>query len=368
MSDALMDPTGGGRLPVCLLTGFLGAGKSTLLNFVLRHPLMQGTAVVINEFGSVGIDHHLVEAAPEDTALIANGCLCCTARGQLADALLDLFRRAQQHRVALRRIVIETTGLAEPAPILLQLLRHPQLSERYFVDSVVTVVDAVNAPATLDTHDIAVQQITAADVLLLTKTDLVDQDVTESLERRLAEMNPDALHARITAGSAQPHHLFGGAHSRSATGLDMGTLFANVDQIRFTPVQMPLGGFRAPEALTRTPGDQEIQTFSLILDEPLPAPAFFGWLDFLRALCGPTLLRLKGLVHIEGQGVPTVVHGVQKVFHPLQQLDAWPDADRRTRLVFITRGWGQDIVASTLDYLRSRRAAAVSTVIDGDDP
>lgn len=346
------------RLPVCLLTGFLGAGKSTLLNFVLRHPQMQGTAVVINEYGSVGIDHHLVESAPDDTALIANGCLCCTARGELAEALLGLFRRAQQHQVGLRRIVIETTGLAEPAPILQQLLRHPQLAERFYIDSVVTVVDALNAADTLATHDIAVQQVTAADVLLLTKTDLVAGSAADDLERRLAAMNPDALRARIADGAAQAHHLFGGRHSRNTAGIDMGTLFANVDQIRFTPMQMPLGSLRAADTLARTPGDQEIQTFSLIVDEPLAASTFFSWLDFLRALCGPTLLRLKGLVHIDGQAVPTVIHGVQRVFHPARQLDAWPDADRRTRLVFITRGWGLDVVASTLDYLRAARRAS----------
>ena len=360
MSDTLMAPTIETRLPVCLLTGFLGAGKSTLLNFVLRHPQMQGTAVVINEYGSVGIDHHLVESAPDDTALIANGCLCCTARGELADALLGLFLRAQQHQVGLRRVVIETTGLAEPAPILQQLLRHPQLVERFHVDSVVTVVDAFNAAETFDTHDIAVQQVTAADVLLLTKTDLVAGSAADGLERRLAAMNPDALQARIVDGAAQAHHLFGGRHSRNAAGIDMGALFANVDRIRFTPLQMPLGGLRAADTLRRTPGEQEIQTFSLIIDAPLAASTFFGWLDFLRVLCGPTLLRLKGLVHIDGQAAPMVIHGVQKAFHPARQLDAWPDADRRTRLVFITRGWGQDVVASTLDYLRAAGRAPSS--------
>ncbi|WP_420466878.1 CobW family GTP-binding protein [Panacagrimonas sp.] len=342
------------RLPVVLLTGFLGAGKSTLLNFVLRHPQMTGTAVVINEYGSVGIDHHLVESASDDMELIADGCLCCTARGQLADALMSLFKRAQQRQFTLKRVIVETTGLAEPGSILQQFLKHPQLAERFVVDTVVTLVDALNAPATLDTHDIAVQQITGADVLLVTKTDLVASDDAQALEQRLATMNPDAVIERVRSGAAQPSQLFAGLHRRASSGAGLGALFADADRIRFTPMKTPLGRLIAPAAATRTPADQEIQTFSLIFDEPLPAGSFYSWLDFVRTLCGPTLLRMKGLVNLKGQDVPTVIHGVQKTFHPVQQLPSWPSDDQRTRIVFITRGWGQDVVASTMDWLRAR--------------
>ena len=345
-------------LPVCLLTGFLGAGKSTLLNFVLRHPQMVGTAVVINEYGSVGIDHHLVESASDDTELIADGCLCCTASGQLAESLLALLERARRRQFHLRRIIIETTGLAEPGPILSQLLRHETLRERFVVDSVVTLVDASNAAATLADHDIAVSQITAADRLLLTKTDLVDGAAARQLQQKLAEMNPDAMIEHVVAGAAQPGQLFSGAHRRATSGADFGSLFANADQIRFAPVARlsPSGPLINP----RPPAEQDIQTFSLILDEPLPESTFNSWLAFLRTLCGPTLLRMKGLVNIQGRSVPTVLHGVQQTFHPPQTLPAWPGEDRRTRLVFITRGWGQDIVGSTLEWLRARKPRAAT--------
>ncbi|HEY1076732.1 MAG TPA: GTP-binding protein [Fontimonas sp.] len=347
------------RLPVCLLTGFLGAGKSTLLNFLLRHPQMQGTAVVINEYGAVGIDHHLVESAQEETELVADGCLCCTASGQLAEALLSLIERAQRRKFTLRRVIIETTGLAEPAPILRQLLSHPQLREQFVLDSVVTLVDAINAPATLDTHDIAVQQITAADRLIVTKTDLTSEAQVRQLEQRLAGMNPDARVDRVVKGAARAEQFFDGAHRRAVDGTHIGFMFEQAEKLRFSPVAGPAGRLRLPQG--RTPADQEIQTFSLILDEPILASTFLGWLDFLRTLCGPTLLRVKGLVNLQGQAAPTVVHGVQNVFHPVRPLEGWPSEDRRTRLVFITRGWGQDAVGSTLDWLRARstdRAAA----------
>jgi G3E family GTPase len=339
------------RIPVCLLTGFLGAGKTTLLNSLLRQPAMVGTGVVINEYGSVGIDHHLVESAPEDTSLIADGCICCSARGEIAEAMLGLAERMQARAgTPLKRVIIETTGLAEPWPILMQLLRTPELAERYTLDSVVTLVDALNVADTLATHDIAVQQVTAADRILISKTDLVDGAQVDALRTQLAAMNPDAEIADAARGATQPELLFsGGRHDPASPQYRPGALLASADALRFTP---------APAGLLRTPGraapeDQQIQTFSLVLDEPLQAGRFFGWMEFLRTLTGPTLLRVKGLINIDGRAGPTVIHGVQKAFHPPTELAAWPDADRRTRLVFITRGYGQEIVGETLGYLKA---------------
>jgi G3E family GTPase len=340
------------RIPVCLLTGFLGAGKTTLLNTLLRHPAMTGTGVVINEYGAVGIDHHLVEAAPEDTSLIADGCICCTARGEIAEAMLSLSERIQSRaNTTLKRVIIETTGLAEPWPILQQILRTPELAERFTLDSVVTVVDAFNVADTLSTQDIAVQQITAADRILISKTDLVDATQTAQLRARLAEMNPDAEIDDVAQGAAQPQQLFtGGRHDPSSPNYRPGALLANAETLRFVPAP--------PSVLMRQPGlavprDQDIQTFSLIVEQPLLSGRFLGWMEFLRTLCGPTLLRVKGLINIEGQAGPTVIHGVQKAFHPPIELPAWPDDDHRTRLVFITRGYGQEIVGQTLGYLNA---------------
>lgn len=341
------------RLPVTLLTGFLGAGKSTLLNFVLRHPAMHGTAVVINEYGEVGIDHHLVESAPESTELIADGCMCCTARGQVVEALMSLFTRAQQHKFVLKRVIIETTGLAEPAPILSQLLHVPRLAERFYMDSVVTLVDALNGAPTLDSEDIAVQQVTAADRLLVSKTDLVKAKAASALRRRLARMNPDAVVEIVNNGVVQPEQLFsGGRHTPGSSSFETGSWLAGADHFRLSPVS-PANNLLLFGEGTKPPGEQDIQTFSVVVDEPLSPGTYFGWLAFLRSLCGPTLLRLKGLVHLREQPGPVVVHGVQQVFHPTVQLAQWPSEDRRTRLVFITRGWGKEVVASTLSYLNT---------------
>ena len=347
------------RIPVCLLTGFLGAGKTTLLNSLLRQPAMFGTGVVINEYGEVGIDHHLVEAPPEDTSLIADGCICCTARGEIAEAMLSLADRMQSRaNTTLKRVIIETTGLAEPWPILQQILGTPEIAARYVLDSVVTVVDAFNVADTLATQDIAVQQITAADRMLISKTDLVDATQVSQLRAKLAEMNPDAEIDDVALGVANPEQLFsGGRHDPSSPQYRPSALLTNADTLRFTPAP--------PSVLSRTPGlavprDQDIQTFSVIIDTPLMHGRFLGWMEFLRTLCGPTMLRVKGLINIDGMAGPMVIHGVQKAFHPPIQLPAWPDDDRRTRLVFITRGYGQEIVGQTVGYLQACAAGQTS--------
>jgi len=344
------------RIPVSLLTGFLGAGKSTLLNRVLLHPDLHGTAVVINEYGAVGIDHHLVSSAPDDTALIANGCVCCTASGQLAQTLMDLFTRAQQRQFTLKRLVIETTGLAEPGPIIQQLLKQPRLAERFVLDTVTTLVDAVNAGHTLTHEDIAVQQLTAADCIVLTKSDLIDADQSDALEARLRRMNPDASVVRVLNGAALPEHLFTGKRrDRASPAFKMGGWFADAQNIRLVPLDLKntsmlaMGFTQSASAAQNT--IQDIQSFSIILDQAIPAARLFVWLDFIQSLCGPALLRVKGLVNLVGQAGPSVIHGVQKCLHPVTQMAAWPDEDHRTRIVFITRAWGRDRIALTQDFL-----------------
>lgn len=349
------------RIPLVLLTGFLGAGKTTLLNAVLRDPAMSGTAVVINEYGAVGLDHQLVEQAePDDIELVEGGCMCCTARGRLGDALMNLFTKAQRKQIpSLRRVVVETTGLAEPGPILAQLGRSAPLHERFRLEAVVTLVDAANAEATLAQIDIAQQQITAADRLLLSKTDLVEPAAVEALRARLAAMNPDATIELVAPGTAAMPQLFTG-DQRSAAGDGgfrpvsfVGRWLSKADALRMQPIVDLAAALEAPASNEPPawPEPYDIQTFSVIVDTPVPAHRFFGWLEFMRSIAGADLLRIKGIVHIEGQALPRVVHGVQNCIHPVETLPAWPDADRRTRLVFITRGWAQDSVRSTLNYL-----------------
>lgn len=341
------------RIPMVLLTGFLGAGKTTLLNALLRHPDMASTAVVINEVGEIGLDHLLVEQSePEEIELIAGGCMCCTSRGRLAESLMNLFTKAQRRQIpSLKRVVIETTGLAEPGPILSQLLRSPQLAERFVLDGVVTLVDAVNGGRSAEEIDIAHKQIAGADALLITKSDLVDAEALGALRAKLAVMNPDAELQLTQRGVAEPGWLFTNGRRRpEAQGVVASPLLLKADSIRLQPAAAA-DAAEAADPWSAGPDWDEFQTFSLILDEPVPAWKLFGWLDFLREMAGADLLRMKGIVNLEGQDLPTVVHSVQGTLHPAETLPAWPSADRRTRLVFITRGWGQETVRNTLNYL-----------------
>lgn len=332
--------TAAGPLPVAVLTGFLGAGKTTLLNFLLRHPQMTGTAVVINEYGDVGLDHHLVQTAPEHVELIEGGCLCCTVRGRLAGALDQLRARSRNGELpTIRRVIIETTGLAEPGPIVRELTGAPELTTAFRLSGVTTVVAAAELAATLDRQAIARAQVAGADQLLISKADLLEAADLPALETHLRRLNPDAPITTLRRGSARPEHLFETRPTAPAPSLQR--WFEAAAPVTFAPVADDV----------RAPAADAIDSFSVVVESPLPEWRLFGWLSFLRSLSGPDLLRVKGLVNVEGQSGPLELHGVQSEFHPPVQHDRWPGTDQRTRLVFITQGWGRETVRSTLNYL-----------------
>jgi G3E family GTPase len=322
----------GPPLPLTVLTGFLGAGKTSLLNRLLRDPALADTAVLINEFGEIGLDHLLVEKISDDLVLLPSGCVCCTMRGDLIDALERLLRDLDNRRANLRRVVLETTGLADPAPVLHTVMVHPYLLMRYRLDGVVTVVDAINGLATLAQHPEAMKQVAAADRLALAKMDLVDtperRDAAAQLMARLKRLNPAAPILDIAANEARADRLIN-------CGLyDPGS---KVPDVRRWLAEEAYAA-SAPAAHEHHHHDDErIRALSLASDRALPAATFDMFLDLLRALHGPNLLRVKGIVKIaETPDEPVVIHGVQHVFHPPTALPAWPDDDRRTRLVFIT--------------------------------
>jgi G3E family GTPase len=344
-------------IPLTVLTGFLGAGKTTLLNRLLRDPALKDTAVIINEFGEVGLDHLLVEYVDDNVMLLQSGCLCCTMRGDLVDALETLLRDLDNNRCTFKRLVLETTGLADPAPVLHTAMMHPYLVMRYRLDGVVTLVDAVNGEATLDAHVEAVKQAAVADRLVLTKTDLADPAAIESLKARLHALDPAAPILDAARGEATPAKLLGcGLYDPNNKIPDVGKwlrdeAYADPDGHEHEHHNHGHGHHdhgHDHDRLDRNRHDDHIRSFVLTSDEAIPEGAFHLFIDLLRSLHGPNLLRLKGIVKLaESPEHPIVIHAVQHVFHPFSQLERWPDGDRRTRIVFITRDIPENVLRET---------------------
>ena len=351
-----------GPVAVSVLTGFLGAGKTSLLNALLADPSLTHTAVIINEFGDVSLDHLLVEKASDDLIELADGCICCTVRGELVDTLADLLDRRQTGRLArLDRIVIETTGLADPVPVLHSLIAHPVLAQELRLDGVVTVVDAVNGNATLDRHAESVRQVAVADRLVVSKVDLASADEHARLVARLRTLNPNAAIVDRT-DAASPSRLFDAGLWNPTT--------------KSADVAAWLGDAASHDAHDHHhhhhahhdhdhdhdhhhPHDAKVKSFSLVHADPLAWNTVEMFLDLIRSTQGEKLLRMKGIVEIEeDRDRPLVLHGVQGILHPPAWLPAWPDAQRGSRLVLI----GYD-----LDEAYVRRLFAAFTGAQGID-
>jgi G3E family GTPase len=319
-------------VPVTVVTGFLGAGKTSLLNRLLRDPALAKSVVLINEFGEIGLDHLFVEKIDGDMVMMASGCLCCTIRGDLIDSLEDLLRRRDNGRMRdFDRVIIETTGLADPAPVLHTIMSHPYLLLRFRLDGVVTVVDAVNGAATLDAFPEAVKQAAVGDRLVLTKTDLMvtepqRQDLARLLER-LARLNPTARLLDHVEDCDAAHLLDAGLYNPASKTPDVAR-WLNAEAL-IEPDHGHHHGHRHDEA---------VRSFCLVSEAPLPLSGCDLFLEMLRAAHGPNLLRVKGVIALADDAQrPLVIHGVQHVFHPPVRLDAWPDSDHRTRIIFIVK-------------------------------
>jgi G3E family GTPase len=343
--------------PVTVLTGFLGSGKTTTLARLLKTPEFAGTVAIINEFGEIGLDHLLIETSEERFALLDNGCVCCTVRDDLIETLLRLVARAATRELPdFRRVVLETTGLADPAPILHALMAEPRLVEAYRIDGVLATVDAVNGLVTLNAHREAVKQVALADCLLVTKTDLVGGEALSLLLSKLSALNPTATLILSREGDAPATSLIGVAleasHERPAEIIDwFESAGSAAEPRRFHagPHDASCDGPCCSDPRHGVRHGEGISTFSIVIDHPVEWGAFRQWLEYLAMLRGEDLLRFKGLINIvERPDTPIVVHGVQHVFHPPRDLTAWPGADRRTRLVFITRGIPRTLIENTL--------------------
>jgi len=355
-------------VPITVLTGFLGSGKTTVLNHLLRQRGLEGTIAIVNEFGEVGIDHLLIETSEERFALLDNGCVCCTVRGDLVDTLKAIAARRDTGELpAFSRVLLETTGLADPAPVLHTLMVDEALGARYRIDGVVVTVDAVNGAATLAAYPEAAKQVGVADRLLITKTDLADETRVQALRAWLTAINPTADLIAIRDGRVAP-----------AAVLDVGLLVPaarGAEVVAWFERAAAAAGARARHDCAGAGCDHPahdhehhhdhhhggVHSFSLLIDGPVEWGPFAQWLDYVVSLRGEDLLRFKGIVAVAGKAEPVVVHGVQHVFHPPRELDGWPTPERVTRLVFIVRGIEQELIERTLGRFAAIDASRIRT-------
>lgn len=323
------------RMPVSLITGFLGSGKTTLLNRALGDRRMARSLVLVNEFGEVGLDHLFMQSVAGDMVLLQSGCVCCTIQGDLDKTLRDIARRRQNNETPpFDRVLLETTGLADPAPILALLLNNPMISHDYRLDGVVTTVDAINGGRQLDEHQEALKQAAVADRLLVTKTDLAEIAASAAVRARLEELNPGAQLYEVVGGEIDPALLFDSGPFDPAGKGDKVRQWLNAEAHEGHDHGHHQHDHHHHD---RSRHDAHIGSFCLTFDQPLDWDAFNRWLMAVRASWGDKLLRVKGVLNIVGENQPLVIHGVHRTFHPPTLLKSWPDSDRRSRLVFITR-------------------------------
>ncbi len=345
-------------IPVNVITGFLGSGKTTLLQRLLASPALADTAVLVNEFGEVGLDHHLLRRLDSEVVLLQSGCLCCTIRGDLSAAMRDLYSRRERGQVpAFRRLAVETTGLADPVPILSTVMAEPVLRHHFRLGNVVTTVDAVNGLTHLERHEESAKQAAVADRIVITKTDIADDHDLVELRRRLALLNPAAAQLQTAPGAALDPDLI--------LARDLYDLNGRAEEVRRW---LMIESERAHAAASHhhhpdvNRHDASIHAFCLRFDRPLDWTAFGIWLTMLLHAHGADILRVKAMLNIAESPGPVVVHGVQHLVHPPDHLPQWPDDDHNSRIVFIARGLSREVIERSLAAFARLGAPVAETV------
>jgi len=335
-----------GPIPILVVSGFLGSGKTTLLRNLLLDPNAGEIAVIVNEFGEVGIDHHLVRKTDVRTTLLRNGCICCSMRDDLSEALRHLLSQRERGTIPrFGRVVIETTGLADPAPILHTIVAEPVVRNHFRIERVVTTIDAVNGASNLDSYGEALRQVAAADHVIVTKLDLATPEVTEDLKAKLRSINPAASLVEASFGNIDFRPLLAEESQHDAVGINrLGGVSFAID-----------GDPMAPTAVHAMSG--RVTSRCLVFDRPLNWQMFGIWLTMLLHRHGHRVLRLKGLLNVGSARGPLLVEGVQHVIHVPRHLREWPDADRRSRIVFIARDLDLAQVEASLEAFQDLAAA-----------
>jgi G3E family GTPase len=342
-------------IPLNVFTGFLGAGKTTLLNRLLKDPALADTAVLVNEVGEIGIDHNLYEILDDDIVLLSSGCLCCAVRGDLVNSLENLLRARDNGRCSqFKRVVIETTGIADPASVLHVLMTHPYIMLRYRLDGVVTLVDAVNGMRTLDNHEEAVKQAAVADRIVITKSDLVEDPAKlAELRTRLGKLNPAAI---VLDSSVRAEELINaGLYNPERKIPDVArwlreeaVIAAEEDAHDHHHDHGHDHHHHKHDQASRH--DASIKVFSIATDKPIPLATLEMFLDLMRSAHGDKILRMKGIVQLADEPErPVVLHVVQHLMHPPARLEAWPDQDRRSRLICVTKDLPPEMVRRMFD-------------------
>ena len=326
-------------ISITILTGFLGSGKTTILSSLIKHKLMANAAIIINEFGEIGLDHDLIETTDENVIELQNGCICCTIQGDLKSTLLNLLKKMEKGEIStFNHVIIETTGLADPVPIIHTLMTSLDLQRIYSIDGVITVVDAINGESTYNIHEEAVKQTAFADRIVLSKTDIADKGRVNSLTKRIRTINPKVTIIKSNMNSVPVEKLLG-LNDYNPQNKDW-----NVKEwLEIEKNKSSKHLHHHHDHDVNRHGD-DIETFAMVTSQPVSMTSVNFFLELLMSQMGENILRIKGILNIKGQECPAVIHGVQHIFHPLEWLEKWPSQNKQSRLVFITKNINKDTI------------------------